>query len=255
MNFFIRIAWALFLIQYQSLGIFIENLAEEKNYSLPWHQKILLIINSCCVTYLVCLAFFYSLSKERFGLEFLVMKAASFIVCILFLTVFFVLRKINKIDYSKILKQQILVLLKYIVCPLICLELIMGSITVPSNTYYMVIAVFLSIVYTFATYCIFKIMLLRFLNFNNHIRDSYKFPFFKKFRQGIAQLSNASHIKQLEPIVQMGFKTILDIESHYIRLYFRECSSIKNLEKENSSEWLHIEQNNRTNFSQLSTIR
>ncbi len=63
-NFIIRIAWALCFMQYQSLGIFIESLAE-KNYSLPWYQKLLLFFNGSYIGYFIGGAIFYSMSNER----------------------------------------------------------------------------------------------------------------------------------------------------------------------------------------------
>lgn len=233
--FFIRIAWPLCLIQYQSLGIFIEKLSEVKQYSLPKHQKVILFFNSCYIIYFTSLAFFYCMSKERFWLEIQLMKYGAFIGCILLFSIFFALKKINKENYSKILKQQLITLLKYIICPLISLELLLGIFALILSDTHSIIAAILTILYTYAGYWVFKIMRLRFLNFNNDIRASHKFPFFKKFRQAIAHLGNASHIEQLEPIAQMAFKTILDIEPNHIHLYFRQSNAIKNLENSKKS--------------------
>lgn len=231
MIFIIRIAWALCFIQYQSFGIFIESLVE-RDYLLPKYQRLLLFFNSCCAAYFVYNAFF-NMHHPRHWVEICLLKLASFVVCILLLTVLFVLRKVNKVGYPKILKQQLIILLKFVICPLICMELFLGIYAVTFYDTQYIASAIVTIIFTFAIHRVYKIICLRFLNFN--IRDSHKFIFFKKFQQAVANLSNITHIEQLELIVQMSFKDIFAIEPNYVRLYFRQSSGIREVKDENNN--------------------
>src|ERR1700744_3298860 len=55
--FFIRIAWAFLIVQYQSLGLFLDSLPERK-FKLNLWQKLLVLLSSTVAAYYIYLALF-----------------------------------------------------------------------------------------------------------------------------------------------------------------------------------------------------
>ncbi len=233
--FFCCIAWVFCLLQYQFLAIFIESLTI-RNYALPIHQKILFPFTVFYSGYFLFIGFFHFKFSEKYWYGDLFLIIANFIFLLLLFSAFFVLKKIRHPDYPKILKLQLITILNYIVYPLILLgisEVI--HIIIYSRTSYIITGVH-SLIYAVSIYyCAFKVMRLRFLNFQNQVKDPHTFPFFKKFRQSIAKLGTVTHIQQLEPVIQLAFKDIFLIEPHFVEFLLRKSTQIRNIEEEKNS--------------------
>ncbi|MFZ5954348.1 MAG: sigma 54-interacting transcriptional regulator [Candidatus Dependentiae bacterium] len=64
-------------------------------------------------------------------------------------------------------------------------------------------------------------MVLRFLNFENHVQTTSQFNFIDNFKDTLAQLSQATNLRELSHIAQTFFKQALEVPTGKTTLYFR----------------------------------
>ena len=113
------------------------------------------------------------------------MMESSMIYLIFFMvlpSVYFTIKKLQKVDFPKILKKQLTTLIQYFILPYIFIEFIHCICFI--NRYYFYAEDSLSaLIFTLAIYyAMRKVMGLRFLNFQNHVRASRSFNFIDDFK-------------------------------------------------------------------------
>lgn len=227
--FFVRIAWAFYSMQHQSLGLFIESLSEH-DYKVKLHQIFFFIINLFCVSYFIFISIFnydQVLIEERSWLEFKMMEAiACFLLLFILPSLYLTLRKIQVANFPKILKKQLALLIKYLIIPYTIIEFGHTFYLMSKNHSY----VFTSIATFLLTCAIFftlrKIMGMRFLNFQNHVQSSsIKFNFMNDFKGILEQLSYINGAQELSHVTQAFFKDFFTIMPSRVKLYFRKLQT------------------------------
>jgi len=244
LTFLIRIAWALFVVQYQSLALFIEGLTTKKGY-ISFHQKIFLIISFTFVLFFVALAFYNFncfQASDRFitELNFLNMVSLYALIPLMLSSLFTTIKKIITTRIPRILKRQIKIFIQFFICPFIISDIIQlypfnFAATTVANTYSVI--GFSTLIITYAIFhCARKIIGLRFLNFENHVQAKNKFYFINDFKNVLDQLSLVTNIHELSHITQNFFKDAFNIPARRVHLYIRrlnienaECTKLKKL--------------------------
>lgn len=246
-TFFIRIAWAFLILQYQSLSLFIESLAE-KNFKLNWWHKMLLFVGSSIAIYFFYLSFFDSSLTDEFErerakeltasppLEISVMRYAVFYLFNLLLlpSLYVTLKKIRTGTLPLILKKQLRIFIQFLICPYIVVEFLQAANflfksfeiylypTVSVSTVLLIYAIY---------YCIQRVMGLRFLNFASHVQSTHKVGFIDDFKNVLDQLSYTTSTQELNHIIQTFFKETFDIplrkSMFYIRTFTTQAESEK----------------------------
>lgn len=228
--FFIRIAWALEIVEYQSLALFIENLIN-RNTRLKIHNWILLIITGTLVSgFLYLIIFNGGQIHPRPAYEFTLLDyTARYLLVIMLPTVFLVLYSIYKQKIPKILKQQIKTLFIGLIAPRIIADYVQTytSKLVPEyvmSNYFAVSISSISVAYA-ALYCTNKILKLRFLNLNSHVQaGGHKFNFINDFRTILEQLSHATTTRELTNTVKDFFQKALQIPTGLTLVFFRQLN-------------------------------
>ncbi len=238
--FFIRLAWAFLILQYQSLGLFIESLSE-KNFSLKTIHKILLFPSSLFCLYFLYMAFFdVSLMTElereiakdigfSAPFEIKMMRYTVFYLLSLSLSsLFFSIKKIRTSNLPKILNKQLTIFLAYLILPYLFIEFLQGayvSFKVFQAYFYPCVSIS-TLLLTYAVYyCMRKVMGLRFLNFNDHVQSKYIYNFIDDFKDALEQLSFATDMQELGHITQMFFKNAFNLSLHNVTLYIRSSNT------------------------------
>lgn len=236
--FSIRIAWAALIVQYQSLALFIESLTKKK-YSLDSMHKLIVTISGLFAGYFVYLAFIdtsltteiersaaFALKESSVAFEVMVMKYVSMYLLpvIIFPSLYFAFRNIKHQQLPKILKRQLTILIKYLLCPfliaefIIALELNVQSLGVFQNGLLSISTLLMSVS---LYYCITTIISLRFLNFQQQLQAKQRVNFINNFKEILDQLSKIKNHEELNQIVQTFFHEAFDIPPKKTTLYIR----------------------------------
>lgn len=220
--FLIRLAWAFSLIQYQSLSIFIESLSE-KNHRMKIGQKMLLVFNGVCITYFIYIMIFNCYDFSQTWLEKnMISFSAVFMFYILILPSFFVLKKLQNNAFPKILKKQVVVLLKFLMFPFIITELIQGCFIFSHQNSYVMNGIATTIFTIAICFCIHKIMGLRFLNFQEQVQAPEKFDFIIEFKKVLEHLGHVTSFNEMSHILQGFFKEAFNISPSKTSFYVRK---------------------------------
>jgi transcriptional regulator of aromatic amino acid metabolism len=241
--FVIRFAWALTIIQYQSLSLFIESLAEKK-YKLSAHQKISLFFSASFFLLWIYLAIFeFNSDKNRPEFEFNLLTFNSiYIFIIVGAGILTTIIKIKNGIVPKILKKQFKILIKAIIGPQLLFDFIQIFPFSFSQTYiasnYAVVSIS-TILLTMAFYfSAKKIIGLRFLNFQEHVQTSPHFNFIDDFKNVLEQLSLATTKQELTHITINFFKGAFYLPANRISLHLRRIPNADNVHDEYSTlEW------------------
>lgn len=221
----LRLAWAALIIQYQSLSLFIESLTKKK-YQLHWVHKIMVSISSIFTFYFVYAAFFDSSFTQEFERNqafanlsaphapfeaHLMYYTDLYLLPVIILpTLFLTFRNIKNEKLPKILKKQLTILIKYLLCPFLFAECIVAYSKIGHY-----IVPFLSISTILISYsiyyCIRKVLGLRFLNFNKQLHARQRINFINNFKDILDQLSKVSSVEELTQITQTFFKEAFNI--------------------------------------------
>ena len=244
-TFFIRIAWAFLIIQYQSLALFIESLTE-KNFKLGLVHKLLLLISGSFTLYFFWTALFdTSLTSEvereyakkmiaNIPLELNVMRYTSYYLFNLLLlpSMYITFKNLRSNTLPNILKTQLSIFIQFLICPYILVEIIQAAhfIFKSLESHQYLIISLSTILLTYAIYyCMKSVLGLRFFNFASHVQDKHKITFIDEFKNVFEQLSSIKSPQELNHIIQTFFKDTFNIPSRKTTIY------IRNLEK-NSNE-------------------
>ena len=225
--FCIRASWALAIVQYQSLALFIESLIA-KHMKLSWRNIMFLIVSTAYfLGFLYLLIFENKIAGPRPDFEFILLNHVSrYLLIIMLPTIFITMRNLLKIKGPTILRKQLKILTVGLMVPRIVSDFIqlypfnLVPDYVASNIFVVAISTLL-IAYA-AYYCTNKVLKLRFLNMQNHVEPiNTKFDFINDFKDILEQLSYATTTGELKSIVRNFFNKAFQIPNGRTNLHFR----------------------------------
>ncbi len=218
---FSRLAWAVYVVQYQSLTMFIESL-ENKKPTLKLHNKIFI-----CFGLFIIFYFLYNIFNKipiNTPHEELIINITNFHIFIIFIpTIFAFIQMLNAKRSPRILNEQMRILMLFIVIPHIFVELICRD---PFNFLHTIIphaenylAATSSILLTYALYfCAKKIIGMRFLNMTEHVEGEVHFNFVNDFKDVLTQLGHVTSLNELKGIISNFYKVAFSIPTKKTRL-------------------------------------
>ena len=230
-TFIARIAWALFITQYQTLGLFLEHLIEKK-VTFKFQNIIFSIVNigiSSCFLYLALFKY-YVPSGSIETLEFektLVLISYIVIICWFMPVMYQTYKKMYWLQLPKILKKQLHFFIGFLIIPHLFLEIITSDLS-PWISALLPISqdVLLNLSTVLESYAIYhcckSIIRLRFLNLSNHVAERAPFNFINDFKDILEQLCHVTALKELAHITQNFFKAAFTIPAGRTRLYVRK---------------------------------
>src|SRR3989339_636099 len=227
-------AWPFNLILYQSLGLFIENIIENK-FTFRWHQKLFFIINA-----ILSIIFIYSGISHIYNLSSHISINTMFRITSIYRTftvipsIMIAFQKIYYTNIPAILKKQLTLFLKYIIFPFLLSELIQcipfyspqGAVADISGLIASICVAFMTAVIIF---CARNLIQFRLLNFSNKVQDKSNTSLTGSFKDSIESLSLATIPQELTFISQRFFKENFQTAIENVCLNFRYqqeiCSS------------------------------
>ena len=229
--FIIRIAWVFFIVQYQSMSLFIESLVTD-HYNLPFRQKIFFVVSSLFGLFFAIAAIIdfdcIDLVHRKFVFESTIQNLATFYALFLVMvpSLYVAIKKIRSSTLPHLLKKQLTLFMQGLIGPVLLADLIqlfpfkVYGITWIAHSYAGV--GFSTILTTLAIYfCARKIFGLRFLNLKNHVHQQMNINFIDDFKGVLERLSGVTNLRELGHITQNFFKDTFNIPSHKTRLYLR----------------------------------
>lgn len=227
-TFFIRIAWAFLIVQYQALSFFIQSLAQ-KNFRLKLFDKLLVTICSLFVIYFLFLAFFYPLTlideqeRERAKslgstppLEIQIMRyvVLYLLPCIIIPGLYRTIQKLRTARLPKILRKQLRIFIQYLICPYLLVEFLQAghfNFIFMHISFYPVVSISTLLITYAVYYCIRKVMGLRFLNAVHHVQAKEKITVINDFKNVLEQLSGVTSAQELGHITNTFLKDAFTI--------------------------------------------
>ncbi len=231
--FWLRISWGGMIIHYQALTLFISNLIS-KNKKLAPYQIFFIIISSGFFIFFLGIALFYfdcNSASARPAFEWTALSIASFyyIVPLPLISVYMTIRQSYVTHIPLILKKQLTLLLKFMLIPywfsdflqIVPLEF---SPTWVTNSYtFVTLANILSIIGFYL--CAQKIIGIRFLNLENHVKAAEQNMFMEGLKHALEQLSFVTNPHELKHIAQSFFKEAFNIPLGKTMLYTRKATA------------------------------
>ena len=239
-QFVIIATWVINFIEYQALGLFIENLIEKK-FTFRWHQKLFLAINVILIP-----IFIHITTSQVYGytsfisIDTMYQFASLFRAFIIMPSIIIVLTKLHNKYVPIIAKKQLTIFLQYILFPHLFFEFIeyfplfgsQGSSADISGIITTLSTIFMTIAIIF---CSLHVTRFRFLNFSNKVEDkSQGSPIgglTGSFKHTIEKLSLATTPQELLFISQIFFKENFQIAPENVCLNFRNnqesCSATR----------------------------
>lgn len=230
--FVIRIGWVFSIIFYQSLACFIESLSSI-NPTLRWHQKIFMVLSAFIALGFGYVAFFEfnSINPRPYIETFLFSLSAKYTFVVVLPSIILVIRRIYRENLPKILRQQLRILIAGIICPVVISDFIQIYPFAYIQNYIasnLAVVSLSSILITYGFYySARRVMGLRFLNFQHHVKSVHYFNFIDDFTTVLTQLSDITSLKELGHITQNFFKDAFKIPFSRTRLYLRNLEPEK----------------------------
>lgn len=227
--FIIRFAWGFSVLQWQSLALFLENLAQKK-FKISIIQKILIITTGFFSLSLFYLAFvkcwttYASSFRPKFEMM-LLSKIPIYVTILALVAITSTIYNLTKLktEIPKILKTQIKTVLAYLILPKVIIDFMqmypfnMMPNYVVSNRGVISISALLT---AYAAYfCMKKILNLRFLNLRQHVQSKNSTETIETFKDVLEQLGQVTEYKELFYITKTFFKNTLDIAPGRTLLY------------------------------------
>lgn len=224
---FVRVAWACLPIHYQALMLFIDHIIDQDK-RLTTYQKICTMVSGAFFIFFLCVAYFnfgHESMTDRPWIEFegrrlLILYSSIFLHLI---GIGIVIKKSRTVKIPRLIKKQLAILLYYIVIPYYLLEFLQqcpfdnSPLWVTNSYTFVALSNILMIVGSFI--CVRKVMGLRFLNVENHVKTAEKIPFMSSFKEVLRQLGHVTSAEELKHITQNFFKEVFDIPMNRTTLY------------------------------------
>ncbi len=232
--FAIRLAWAMSLVQWQSLSLFLESLIKPA-YRITWHQYMRLAAASffaCGFVYFMTSGINTQSPYDRSALEYFFMELTGRYICpflLLLPSLFIIIYQVQFKPLPRILRLQVLSFIKYIIVPRLVLEIWQSYSYFyhPNANAFGYIIVIISPLLT--TYLIYysarKFMALRFLNLSPHVGASAKFSIANHIKDIIEPLSHVSSEQELASLTKAFFKQALHIPPGRTSIFFKNCTN------------------------------
>lgn len=227
----IRLSWIGFLIEYQALGLLLQNLSN-RNFKLSLLQKASIFVN---ILLSIGIIYFGIADLSNINIksnaEYHWLRLCSLYAILgLLITTALVVQRANLIRAPKIIRKQIRLLIQGLIIPFVTSDfiqyypfaffqnyLINNYAIVSASTLFLTIALF---------FCTKKILGLRFLNIQSHVQpQTYSLDFIKDFKRTLEQLGQISNIKELHHIIQAFFKDNLRLLPSRTFLYLRNLDN------------------------------
>lgn len=228
-RFWIRIAWAFSIIQYQSFALFLEYLVE-KQQPMKSYQKILTAISCIIILFFIALAFI-GLSYPP-GKRFEIENHLQFFTTLytffpmLLLSLVLTIRKLQTTTIPNILKKQLQILITVLIVPYLIsdfLQIFIYQYT-PTSINYTLSSLSTALLTLAIYYCSHRMIGLRFLNFQEKIVSSTHFNFIEDFKEVLEQFSQVSSTRELNHLAQSFFKQAFGIPVGRAQLYLRNIN-------------------------------
>ena len=215
--------WALFILQYQSLALFVETIVYKKP-KIKLHNVICILISTIfAIIFLYYSGYTFCYKPPHKDLV-LVTFELSFIYAFSILSgsMYHAFTKIKDINLPRILKKQVTILLKNIVLPYMIVQIAFYiPMFVPhlrSVHNYGTVSLSLTLMTYVLFYCSRKLVGLRFLNFTKHVQTYRTFDLVEDFRDILYRLSHVTTVKELRYVTQSFFRNFLRIPFNKVQL-------------------------------------
>lgn len=218
--------WIISFIQYQSFGLFLENLLEKK-FTFRWYQKLFIGINIILFPTFIYITTLSMYNQTSFiSIDTMYQFASLYRVFIIIPSIIIVLIKLHQRNIPIILKKQLTIFLQYIMLPHLFFEFVQyiplfgpqGSHADLSGIIPTLSTIFMT---TAIIFCSMHVTRFRFLNFSNKVQDRSKTPLTGSFKNTIEHLSLATTPQELIFITQIFFRENFQITSENVCLNFR----------------------------------
>jgi hypothetical protein len=222
----IMFAWVFNLIGYQSLGLFIENLTENK-FHFQWHQKIFISLNSFFIP-----AFIYSALchiyawPTKISIHTFLKFAPFYFIIIILPSLIIATYKIRYKKLPAILKKQLNIFITYIIIPRLIFNFIecfpfYGPEGASASTAGIIATISLLFMNYAIIFCSFNLTRFRLFNFSNKVQDDQPNALTGSFKDSIEHISVATTAMELLYITQTFFKENFGISPENVCLNFR----------------------------------
>jgi transcriptional regulator of aromatic amino acid metabolism len=224
--FLTRSAWVFFVIEYQALALFLENLVDPT--ALITYRQQFFIFISTIFTFLFIYTAFSTFNCIGPSWVQLMMQGwfPFYAVFILMpLAIYYSLQKLKSKKAPRILKKQFLILVQFLIIPRLLTDVIQYYPFKIFQGYfascYSIIGISTTLLTVALYFCTKKIVGLRFLNFQNHVQEQHRFNFVDGFKDTLEELAKATNIKELGHITQTFFKEAFHIPGNRVSLHLR----------------------------------
>ncbi len=232
--FFIRIAWAALVIQYQTLSLFLQALTQT-HYKKNFLYYITNCVTFLCSGYFAYLAFFrpfdFMIKSERdvallagntpetFIMRYIVpLLIGSFSLIGLFVAITHAQKK----GLPKILRKQIRLFALFFITPYFCIEFILATWLTTINHLLFVVSTSTLMLALAVYYCLHRVLKVRFLNTAPRVHGAQKPHIIGEFKNVLRELSNATNTQELTHITQHFFKEAFGLLGNTVCLAVRE---------------------------------
>jgi len=218
---YIRISWIAFIIQYQLIGIIMNNVIKKKV-----NLKKFFLINTPNFIFIVILLIIFLIDKDclneqkRFWLEDSIQK-----IIVIYLTLFFIPYTIWEFykDAKKtilIIQKQFKIFIFFWIIPQVFADFIHlnpFSLDWPITQSYTFVAISTMLLNCMIYFCARNIIRLRFLNFKKHLDHvTLGYEFEEVFQKSLIELGAISNLDDLGKHIQIFFERLLAIPQNCI---------------------------------------
>lgn len=225
----VRLAWGMWVAQYQFLALFLESLVKKK-LVFKWRHKLTIAGSALIFLFAVGFSILYfncTTVQDMPQIWFQARSASIFYALFIIFPISFIVagRKIRNRQVPRILIQQLKLLLLGCIAPIWITDALQ---TVPfslspnwvTNSYTAVgFSTLLVACLTF--YCTRRIIGLRFLNMQTHVAAQARLNFTNNFKALLDRFTSVTNMQELGHISQSFFKESFEIPLNKTKLYIR----------------------------------
>jgi len=229
-----RVAWIFFIIQYQTLALFLEHLVDHQ-YKINIRQKVFILVSfilSAAFIFIAVYNFDCIDRNSRLSWEPLLQTVSAFYVLLPLIlpSLWIAIQRVRIYGLPLILRKQLAALIQGLIIPLLVADFIqmqplkIRSLEILAHSYAAVSCT--TILLTLAIYfCARRIFGLRFLNLKGHVQQPMNLTFIDDFKVVLERLGNVTNFRELGHITQSFFKETFNIPSSKTRFYLRRIDS------------------------------
>ncbi len=232
--FFVRIAWAFLLIQYQSLYIFMQSITQKKAAL----KKSTIAL--CCATTVQALYFTYlaflcpntlvvqaerMLAKQSghcFEYQMMAYVTLYILIALNIPALLEVLLKVKNQTIPKIIYQQLKTFIFYFLIPFVAIETLLGLHQNASDIeLYPIVSISTILLNVMIYYCLTHVIKLRFLEKQAHVQSHQNPNVINSFKQTLEMLGKTSNLNELSYICQRHCKELFGVPLRSVTLTIR----------------------------------